>query len=73
MYFAVVLFGSPSFPSAKGKQVLILTTDREEVVADSRDGIFTLLRSPGIDSNDTIPPAYVTWRPGTTTLFLLGS
>ncbi len=37
------------------------------------DGIFILLRSPGIDSKKLIPPAYVAWRAGTTTLFLLGS
>jgi hypothetical protein len=34
---------------------------------------FKLLRSPGIDSKDSIPPAYVAWRAGATTLFLLGS
>jgi hypothetical protein len=39
----------------------------------SRDGIFKLLRSPGIDPKDSIPPAYVAWRAGTTTLLLLGS
>jgi hypothetical protein len=31
---------------------------------------FILLRSPGIDFKESIPPA---WRAGTTTLFLLGS
>jgi hypothetical protein len=31
------------------------------------------LRCPGIDSKDSIPPAYVAWRVGMTTLFLLGS
>jgi hypothetical protein len=31
------------------------------------------LGSLGIDSKDSIPPAYVAWRAGTTTLFLLGS
>ncbi len=36
-----------------------------------RYGIFKLLRSPGIDSKESIPPAYVAWRVGTTTLFLL--
>jgi hypothetical protein len=36
-----------------------------------RDGIFKLLRSPGINFKDSIPPAYVSWRAGTTTLFLL--
>jgi hypothetical protein len=38
-----------------------------------RGGIFKLLRRPGIDSKESIPPAYVAWRAGTTTLFLLGS
>jgi hypothetical protein len=38
-----------------------------------RDGIFKLLRIPGIDSKESIPPVYVAWRAGTTTLFLLGS
>jgi len=32
-----------------------------------------LLRTPGIDSKEPIPPAYVPWRADTTTLFLLGS
>ncbi len=36
-------------------------------------GVFKLLRSPDIDSKESIPPAYVAWRAGTTTLFLLGS
>jgi hypothetical protein len=35
--------------------------------------IFKLLRSPRIDSNESIPPAYVALRAGTKTLFLLGS
>jgi hypothetical protein len=28
--------------------------------------IWNHLRSPGIDSEDSIPPAYVAWRAGTT-------
>jgi len=36
-------------------------------------GIFKLLRSLEIDSKELIPPAYVAWRAGTTTLFLLCS
>ncbi len=36
-------------------------------------GIFKLFRIPGIDSKESIPPAYVDWRAGTTTLFLLCS
>jgi hypothetical protein len=31
------------------------------------------LWSPGIDSKASIPPAYVAWRAGTITLFLLGA
>jgi hypothetical protein len=35
--------------------------------------IFKRLRSPGIDSKEWIPLAYVAWRAGTIILFLLGS
>jgi len=35
--------------------------------------ILKLLRSPGIDSKGSIPPAFEAWRTGTTTLFLVGS
>jgi hypothetical protein len=35
--------------------------------------IFKLLRRSRVDSKDSIPPAYVAWRAGTTTHFLLGS
>jgi hypothetical protein len=38
-----------------------------------RNGIFSHVRSPGIDSKEWIPPTYVAWRAGTITLFLLGS
>ncbi len=37
-----------------------------------RARIFKRLWSPGIDSKERIPPAYVAWRAGTITLFLLG-
>jgi hypothetical protein len=40
---------------------------------NSRVRILKLLRSPGIDSKESIPPAYVAWRAGTTTLLILGS
>ena len=43
------------------------------VPCKTRDGIFKLLKSPGIDSKKSIPPAYVAWRVGKITLFLLGS
>ncbi len=39
----------------------------------ARDGIFQLLSRPGIDSQESIPPANVAQRTGTTILFLLGS
>ncbi len=35
--------------------------------------IFKRLWSPGIDSKERITLAYVAWRAGTITLFLLGS
>ncbi len=35
--------------------------------------IFKRLWGPWIDSKEWIPPAYVAWRAGTITLFLLGS
>jgi hypothetical protein len=38
-----------------------------------RARIIKFLRSPGIDSKESFPPAYVAWRAGTITLFLLGS
>ncbi len=55
--------GIHSLPCAPVRQPYLLYRDR----------IFKLLRSPGIDSKVSIPPAYVAWWAGTTTLFLLGS
>jgi hypothetical protein len=43
------------------------------ILSVNRDSIFKLLRSPGIASKELIPPAYVAWRAGTATKFLLGS
>ncbi len=37
----------------------------------NRAGIFKPLWRPGIDAKASIPPAYVAWRAGTITLFLL--
>jgi hypothetical protein len=34
---------------------------------------FKCVWGPGIDSKERIPPAYVEWRAGTKTLFLLGA
>jgi hypothetical protein len=39
----------------------------------ARARIFKRLWSPGIGSKASIPPAYVAWRTGTITLFLLGA
>jgi hypothetical protein len=41
--------------------------------AKIRARIYKHLRSQRIDSKEAIPPAYVGWRAGTITLFLLGS
>jgi hypothetical protein len=38
-----------------------------------RAGIFKPLWSPRIDAKASIPPAYIAWRAGTITLFLLGA
>jgi hypothetical protein len=40
---------------------------------ETRARIFKRLWSPGINSKEWIPPAYVAWRAGRITLFLLGS
>jgi hypothetical protein len=42
-------------------------------IFNSRARIFKRLWRPGIASKEWIPPAYVAWRAGTITLFLLGS
>ncbi len=41
--------------------------------SEDRAGIFKPLWRPGIDAKASIPPAYVAWRAGTITLFLLGA
>ena len=46
--------------------------EKINIVTQIRARIFKHLRSPEIDSKELIPPAYVAWRAGTTTLFLLG-
>ncbi len=43
------------------------------VITATSARIFKCLWGPGIDSKEWIPPAYVAWRAGTITLFLLGS
>ncbi len=47
--------------------------DHTHTANPSRTRIFKRLWSPWIDSKGWIPPAYVAWRAGTITLFLLGS
>jgi hypothetical protein len=47
-----------------------LTKTKEQML---RARMSTLLGSARIDSKKSISPAYVAWRAGTTTLFLLGS
>ncbi len=51
--------------------------DREGIILSflftSRARTFKILGSPGIESKESIPPAYVAWRAGTTTLLLLNS
>jgi hypothetical protein len=37
---------------------------------ENGDGIFKLLRSPGINSKESIPPGHIGWRAGTTNRFL---
>jgi hypothetical protein len=39
----------------------------------ARDSILKLLKNLGISSKESIPPSYVAWLAGATTLFLLGS
>jgi hypothetical protein len=40
------------------------------MVSVDRRCIFKLLRSPGVDFKESIPPAYVAWWAGTTSIFL---
>ncbi len=43
------------------------------ILDEIRSRTFECLWGPGIDSKEWILPAYVAWRAGTITLFLLGS
>jgi hypothetical protein len=47
--------------------------EKNNIVTVIRARIFKHLRSRRIDSKQLIPPAYVVWKAGTTTLILLGS
>jgi hypothetical protein len=43
------------------------------MIRASREGTLKTLKSPEINSEELIPPAFVAWQAGMTTLFLLGS
>ncbi len=59
----------------KSARVTFVRIGEEGAIVENqvRARIFKLLRSPRINSKESIPPAYVAWRAGTATLFLLGS
>jgi hypothetical protein len=59
------LTGMATFFPFRNWNVLNIVKERDFV---HRDGIVKLSRSPGIYCNESIPPAYVAWRAGTTTL-----
>jgi hypothetical protein len=69
----------PLFPGRVSKNSKCWNGSPPVVVAHcatSHSGLspyFKRLWSPGIDSKEWIPPAYVAWRAGTITLFLLSS
>jgi hypothetical protein len=74
--------GAGSFSKVEGEEVSKKKMNRKRKDAEinrERGGekrrswvrIFKLLRSPGIHSKESISPAYVAWRVGTITLFLL--
>jgi hypothetical protein len=65
----------PAKPGGQADRVVSLCKYKVVGTARFLDGarIFKLLRRPRFDSNESIPPAFVARRAGTTTLFLLGS
>jgi hypothetical protein len=81
LVFLFGVIGSESYQkqSVKLLQNMVYNTTQHPLPPHSRTlsvywaGIFKLFWSPGIDSRVSIPPAYVAWRVGTTTLFLPGS
>ncbi len=50
-----------------------VSLETEETEEEYRARIFKRVWGPRIDSKEWIPPAYVAWRAGTITLFLIGS
>ncbi len=67
-YVAVV--GNCFTPTPPPPPITYMAAQREPVAVAR---IFKLLRSPGIDSKESIPPAYVAWWSGTITLYQLGT
>jgi hypothetical protein len=67
--------GAESYDSEKDWPSInrsVLSAARPLRKLENRARIFKCLWGPGIDSKEWIPPAYVAWRAGTITLFLLG-
>jgi hypothetical protein len=56
-----------------GEDILFRKLFSKPFSGPHRSRTFKCLWGPGIDSKERIPPAYVAWRAGTITLFLLGS
>jgi hypothetical protein len=62
-------FGIPLILAFELSVILCTESDISRAFCNSRDDIFKLSK----DSKESIPPANVAWRAGTTTLFLFGS
>ncbi len=56
-----------------GDRVVVRRKGVTSIPFCSRAGIFKPLWSLGIDAKASTPPAYVAWRAGTITLFLVGA
>ncbi len=70
------LFGWPVEENIKYNDVVCFyknTNSETFIERRIRAGIFKPLWSPGIDAKASTPPAYVAWRAGTITLFLVGA
>ncbi len=53
--------------------IIFMNTSKSSKLPLGIGYFFNFYKSPGIDSKESILPAYVAWRAGSTTLFLLGS
>jgi hypothetical protein len=67
-----VIFGKIYFCTAVSKLAAYLL-QLHACIGDHRARTFKYVWGPGIDAKEWIPPAYVVWRAGTKTLFLLGA